>query len=234
MAADDRRRRDRRGVPADRRPGQPDRHHHGPGPRGAPGRGDDLRRHRGRLDRGRRRTHPRGRHVARSHRMQRRGVLRGSVDSVAGRDRRGQRAPGVGTAPVPHHHAIRPAGAARPADVARPRSADVLQGRGRRSRDGRIRTEPDPMGQRRHSQRLQLQTARQRLRSLRTDHGTGDGTRARIADSRHQRADQRPRELHPRRQLHTRRGTRAKELLRRRRLQRVRHRCRRWRRHGSG
>ena len=47
-------------------------------------------------------------------------------------------------------------------------------------------------------------------------------------------ADQRPGELHARRQLHPRRGARAEELLRRCRLQRVRHRGRRRRRHGAG
>ena len=54
------------------------------------------------------------------------------------------------------------------------------------------------------------------------------------ADRRHQRVDQRSRELHPRRQLHPRRGTGAEELLRRRRLQRLRHRGRWRRRHGAG
>ncbi len=54
------------------------------------------------------------------------------------------------------------------------------------------------------------------------------------ADGGHQPADQRPGELHARRQLHPRRGAGAEELLRRRRLQRLRHRRRRRRRHGAG
>ena len=45
---------------------------------------------------------------------------------------------------------------------------------------------------------------------------------------------QRPRELHARRQLHPRRGARGAEPLRRRRLQRLRHRLGRRRRHGAG
>ena len=57
----------------------------------------------------------------------------------------------LGAAPVRDHRAVQPDGAAQPADAARPRSADLLQGGGRRSGDGRLRAEPDPLGDRRAS-----------------------------------------------------------------------------------
>ena len=53
-----------------------------------------------------------GRHVAGTHRVQRRRVLRRSMDAHARCDGRRQRAAGVGAAPVRHHHAVRSARAA--------------------------------------------------------------------------------------------------------------------------
>ncbi len=169
VAADDGRRCRRRGVPADRRAGQPDRHHHGVGAR---------------------RTAWPARRSAKTPTYWRSRSSTGSIKAVVtsqgriecsvvvccagqwtrdvGGDGRRQRAAGVGAAPVRHHHAVRPAGAARSADAARPRSADLLQGGSRRIGDGRLRAEPDSVGRRWHPSRLQLQAARCRLRPLRS------------------------------------------------------------------
>ena len=46
--------------------------------------------------------------------------------------------------------AVRSAGAAGPADASRSRSVDLLQRGGRRVGDGRLRAQPDPVGQRRN------------------------------------------------------------------------------------
>ena len=101
----------------------------------------EVRRHRGR-----RRGDQGCGHVAGPHRVQRGGVLRRPMDAVARGDGRGQRATRVGAAPVRDHRAVHPRGAAQPADTARPGSTDLLQGRGRRTRDGRLRAEPRSVG----------------------------------------------------------------------------------------
>ena len=71
---------------------------------------------------------------------------------------------------------------------------------------------------------LSLPAARHELGSFRADDGAGAGARAGAGDRRRQAAHQRPGILHARRQFHSRRGAGAEELLRRRRLQRLRHR----------
>jgi sarcosine dehydrogenase len=91
-------------------------------------------------------------------------------------------------------------------------------------RHGRLRAEPDCLGEIRHSRRLPLQPARQQFRPFRADHGTGARPRAGAGECRRQAAAERAGELYPRWQLHSRRGAGAFELLRRRRLQRLRHR----------
>ncbi len=116
-------------------------------------------------------------------------------------------------------------------DAARPGSPDLLQGGGRRSGDGRLRAEPDPVGDAAGSP--PISTSSCSIADF--DHFAPTmelaiGRVPALADRRHQRVDQRPRELHARRQLHPRRGTGVEELLRRRRVQRLRHRRRRWRR----
>ena len=71
------------------------------------------------------------------------------------------------------------------------------------------------------------------LGSFRADHGAGARPRAGPARRRRQAVDQRPGELHPRRQFHPRRGARAAQHFRRRRVQRLRDRVGRRRRNGS-
>ena len=68
---------------------------------------------------------------------------------------------------------------------------------------------------------------RQRLGPFRGVDGTGARPRAGAGERRGQADDQRPGVLHPRRQLHPRRGAGGRELLPRRRLQRLWHRGRR-------
>ena len=130
-------------------------------------------------------------------------------------------------APVPGHRADRRA-AAQPADAARSGPADLLQGGGRRPGDGRLRAEPDPLGGGRHPEGLPFHAARQRLRPFRADHGAGARARARAGDGRRQAAHQRARESSRRTAISSSgEAPELRELLRRRRLQRLRHRVRR-------
>jgi sarcosine dehydrogenase len=84
---------------------------------------------------------------------------------------------------------------------------------------------PIPWAGGRHPRRLPFHSCcRFRLRPLRAVHGTRHRPRAGAGNRRDQAVAQRPRELHPGRQLHPRRGAGAARLLRRRGLQRLRHR----------
>ena len=156
--------------------------------------------------------------------------MRRPVDTAAGGDGRRQCAARVGAAPVRHHRTD--GRAARSADAARPRSPHLLQGGGRRARDGRLRAEPAAVG---HAcaGRLRVPPARPRLGALRADDGARRRPRAGTRRRRDQPTRQRARELHARRHVHPRRGTRVAQLLRRRRLQRLRYRRRRRCRHGA-
>ncbi len=113
-----------------------------------------------------------------SHRVREGGRVRRPVDPRAGRHRRRERAARAGRAPVRHHRAVHARGAPQPADAARPRSAHLLQGGGRRPGDGRLRAEPDPVGGERHPPAVPVPAARQRLGPLRPDHGAGHRPRA--------------------------------------------------------
>ena len=77
----------------------------------------------------------------------------------------------LGAAPVHDHRADRGRDA-RPADAARPRPPDLLQGGGRRPGDGRLRAGPEALGRGRHSRRLPLHAARSRLGPLRAADGS--------------------------------------------------------------
>ena len=173
LAADDGRRRGRRRVPADRRPGEPDRHHAGARPRRAQ----------------RRRHDPRGR---RRHRHPRSRTARVTgVETAAGASpaRSSSSAPASGRAQlgrmagvnvplvsVQHQYIITepiPGVPPGPADAARSRPPHLLQGGGRRPRHGRLRAEPDALGRGRHPRRLPLPAARRRLGPFRADHGAG-------------------------------------------------------------
>ena len=90
---------------------------------------------------------------------------------------RRQRAAGLGPAPVHRHRADRRRDA-RPADPARSRPADLLQGGGRRAGDGRLRAEPEALGRARPAGTVRVPAARRGLGSFRADHGAGAGPRA--------------------------------------------------------
>ena len=81
---------------------------------------------------------------------------------------------------------------------------------------------------------LRVPAARQRSRPFRAADGARPRPRAGDGDGRDQAVHQRPGELHARRQLHPRRGARDEGRLCRLRLQRLRHRLGRRRRHGAG
>ena len=96
--------------------------------------------------------------------------------------------------------------------------------------------EPNPQAwtHRRRAERLGVPPVRRRFRSFRAAHGAGDRARAGAGRCRRQADDQRAGELHARRQLHPRLGAGMRQHVRRRRLQRLRHRLGRRRRLGAG
>ena len=99
---------------------------------------------------------------------------------------------------------------ARPADAARSRPAHLLQGGGRRAGDGRLRAEPDALGRATACPSdFEFQLLDDDWDHFEPHDGAGARPRAGAADGRHQAADQRPGELHARRQLHPRRGARG-------------------------
>jgi 4-methylaminobutanoate oxidase (formaldehyde-forming) len=122
----------------------PDRHHHGVGPRRTTGRRHDLRGHRGAVGRGDGRCDQGGPDLAWTHRMQCRRVLCRAMDAHARCNSRRQRPAGVGAASVRHHDAFRSAGGTGSTNTSRPGPVDVLQRGGRRAGDGRLRAKPDP------------------------------------------------------------------------------------------
>jgi glycine/D-amino acid oxidase-like deaminating enzyme len=77
----------------------------------------------------------------RGHRLREGGQLRRPVGAAGGRDGRHQRAAAAGQAPV-YHHGNRAGACNRCADDPRSGPPHLLQGRGRRARDGRLRAEP--------------------------------------------------------------------------------------------
>ena len=141
VAADGDRRPGRRLLAADRRPGEPLRHHAVAGQGRAHARRQAVRRcARHRLcDEGR--PHHRGEDRQGRDRLRQGGELRRPVGAAGRRDGRHQRAAAAGQAPVHHHREDRRAGHRR-ADHPRPRPAHLFQGRGRRPGDGRLRAEP--------------------------------------------------------------------------------------------
>ena len=169
LAADDDRRRGRRGLPADRRPGEPERHRAGAGARRAQ----------------RRRHHPRG-YCRSPASASRTATVRGveTADGFVACEKlvicAGQWSRAIGRmagvnvplVSVQHqyidHRADRRR-AAEPADAARSGPPHLLQGGGRRPDHGRLRAEPDPVGGGRHPRRLPLHAARCRLGPFRAD-----------------------------------------------------------------
>ena len=237
LAADDGRRRGRRRLPADRRPGQPVRHHPGARQGRAHRTASTIREdvavtgfdvEDGRVTR--RRDRPAAASPAR-----RSCSAPASGRAQLGAPGRRQRAAGQ---PVQHQYVDHRADRrrhARPADPARSRPPHLLQGGGRRPRHGRLRAEPDALGRATACpDDFEFQLLDDDWDHFEPHHGAGAGRVPALETRRHQAADQRPGELHPRRQLHPRRGAGGAKLLRRRRLQRLRHRLGRRRRHGAG
>ena len=175
----------------------------------------------------------RGADFGRTDRLREGGLVRRPMDPSAGRTGWRQRAAGVGPAPVPGHRGDSRRDA-QPADAARPGPPDLLQGGGRRPGHGRLRAQPQALGRARTAGAVRVPAPGRGLGSFRADHGAGARARAGPADGRRQAADQRPGELHARRQLDHRRGAGDARRLRRRRLQRLRHRLGRRRRDGAG
>ena len=93
----------------------------------------------------------------------------------------------------------------------RPRSPHLLQGRGRRPGDGRLRARPDRLDHRRRPARLRVPALRRRLGPFRAAPDAGDRPRAGARDRRRPPDDQRPGELHARRQFHPRRRARMRQ-----------------------
>jgi hypothetical protein len=87
---------------------------------------------------------------------------------------------------------------------------------------------------RRRPRRLPVPPVRRRFRPFRAAYDAGHRPRAGARDHRRQADDQRAGELYARRQLHPRRGARNAQHVRRRRLQRLRHRLGRRRGLGAG
>ena len=112
----------------------------------------------------------------------------------------------------------------------------LLQGGGRRPGHGRLRAEPDRLDRPATCpDDFAVPAVRRRLGPFRAASWTqAHRPRAGAGDGRHQADDQRAGELHAGRQLHPRRGAGMREHLRRRRLQRLRHRLGRRRRLGAG
>ena len=156
-------------------------------------------------------------------RLRGRRQLRRPVGAPVRRARRRQRAALVGRALLHRHrpHRRRPSDAA---GAARSRRLHLLQGRGRRPADGRLRAEGQAVDRRPDPRDLPVRAARRGLGPVRAADDGGDPPHAVPRDGQGQDAPQRARELHARRQLHPRRGARAAPLLRRRRLQLGRHR----------
>ena len=140
-------------VAADRRPGQPVRHHAVARQGRAHARREALRgraRHRFR-DEGR--PHHRGQDRPGRHRLRQGGQLRRPMGAAGRRHGRRQRAAAAGQASVHHHREDRRARRRR-ADDPRSRPAHLFQGRGRRPGDGRLRAEPAGLDDRRRAGRL--------------------------------------------------------------------------------
>ena len=161
--------------------------------------------------------------ATRRDRLRGRGAVRRAMVQGDRQARRRARAAAARAASVPDHRADRRRDR-RPADPARSGPPDLLQGGGRRPGDGRLRAGPEALGRARHPGRLRLHPARSRLGPFRAADGAGAGPRAGARDRGRQAADQRPGIVHAGWQLHPRRGAGGAGLLRRLRLQRVRHR----------
>ncbi len=171
LAADDHRRSGRRGLSADRRAGQPFRHHAKPRPwRAHGGRAASSRI---RLSRG---------SSSRTGRIQGVETPFGTIECekvvcCAGQWTRTLAATvgvNVPLVSVEHQYMVteRIEGVtAGPAHAARPRPADLLEGRGRRPRLGRVRAEPQALGGERHPRRLPFRAADLGLGALRAVHG---------------------------------------------------------------
>ena len=112
----------------------------------------------------------------------------------------------------------------------RSRRLPLLQGGGRRSRDGRLRAEGEALERRPDPRRLRVPAAARGLGPVRDPDAQCDPPHAVPRDRRDQAAAERSGKLHARRQLHSRRGAGARRLLRLRGLQLRRHRQRRRRR----
>ena len=121
--------------------------------------------------------------------------------------------------------------ACRPADHARPRRLDLLQGGGRRARRRRLRARRQAVGgARRDPAPLRVPAARRGLGALLRAHGRGARAHPGAGGDRHPQVLQRPRELHARQPVPARRAARPARPLRRRGLQLGRHRVGRRRR----
>ena len=233
LPGDARRRPGRRHLATRRRQGQPDR----PDVRAGQGRAD-ARHARRRKDQSHRHSHPRraghrcahrhGRHRGRDRRQ-----LRRAVGQAGRRDGRRQRSAAFGRALLRRHRGHRRR-APRPADPARPRRLHLFQGRGRRPGHRRIRAGSQAVGvARRDPVSVRIPAAGRGLGPLRDPDEQRAAAHPRARGDRHQEVLQRPGELHPRQPVHPRRGPRARQLLRRRRIQLGRHRHRGRRRAGA-
>ena len=161
------------------------------------------------------------------------GQLRRPVGAAVRRAGRRERAAVFGRALL-HRHRPHRRRAPDAAGDARPRRLHLLQGRGRRPGDGRLRAEgqavdggPDPAA-------LPVPAAGRGLGPVRAADDQRHPPHALPGDGRDQDAAQRAGELHARRQLHPGRGAGAARLLRLRRLQLGRHRQLRRRRPADG
>ena len=182
MAADGGRRPRRRKLAADRRAGQPLRHH----AVACQGRTHAWReaargcaRHRLRDER---RPHHRGEDRQGRHRLRKSRQLRRPVGAAGRRYGRHQRAAAAGEAPVHHHRKDRRTRGRR-ADHPRSRPANLFQGRGRRAGDGRLRAEPASLDDRRRAGRLGVPAVRRRFRPFRAAYDAGDRPRARALET---------------------------------------------------
>ncbi len=216
------RRRGGRGVPAQGRAGQPDRHD--PGLRqGCPAAGRAHRRgregpaHPGRAGQGGRRADRTGPDRRYYRRARRRHVV-----ARAGGCGRGLGAAARGRALL-HRHRAPGGGAARPAGAAGHRRVHLLQGGRRQAPGRRLRARGQALGHGRHPRGLLLRQPARGHGPLRADPRERHAPPADPGHRRHPDLLQRPRELHPRRPLSPRRDRRGPRPVRRLRLQLDRH-----------
>ena len=144
--------------------------------------------------------------------------LRRPVGAAVRRAGRRERAAVPGRALL-HRHRPHRRRAPDAAGDARPRRLHLLQGRGRRPADGRLRAGGQALAHGADPEHLPVPAAGRGLGAVRAADEERDPPHALPGDGAGQDAAQRAGELHARRQLHPRRGARTARLLRLRRLQ---------------